>query len=172
LLQEAGYRGEPLVLLGTTQLAPINVMTQVLARRLQDAGVNVDVQMTDFPTMLQRMHAQDRLIGQGGYHLFAYYAVGTSWFHPLMNVSLDMSCGTRNWAGYPCDQQGEALRQAFLAAPDEAARRAAFETFQRRAWEYLPYVPAGQFDVFSAYRSNVEGVLDAYFLAYWNIEKR
>jgi peptide/nickel transport system substrate-binding protein len=172
LLQEAGYRGEPLVLLGTTQLAPINVMTQVLARRLQDAGVNVDVQMTDFPTMLQRMHAQDRPIGQGGYHLFAYYAVGTSWFHPLMNVSLDMSCGTRNWAGYPCDQQGEALRQAFLAAPDEAARRAAFETFQRRAWEYLPYVPAGQFDVFSAYRSNVEGVLDAYFLAYWNIEKR
>ena len=38
LLQEAGYRGEPLILLGTTTLAPINTMTQVLARRLQDAG--------------------------------------------------------------------------------------------------------------------------------------
>jgi peptide/nickel transport system substrate-binding protein len=172
LLQEAGYRGEPLVLLGTTTLAPINAMTQVLARRLQDAGVNVDVQMTDFPTMLQRMHAQDRPIGQGGYHLFTYYAIGTSWFHPLMNLSLDMACGTRNWAGYPCDQQGEALRQAFFSAPDDAARRAAFETFQRRAWEFIPYVPAGQFDVFSAYRPNVSGILDAYFIAYWNIEKR
>lgn len=172
LLQEAGYRGEPVVLLGTTQLAPINAMTQVLARRLQDAGVNVDVQMTDFPTMLQRMHAQDRPIGQGGYHLFAYYAVGTSWFHPLMNLSLDLSCGTRNWAGYPCDQQGEALRQAFFAAPDDAARRAAFEAFQRRAWEYIPYVPAGQFDVFSAYRPNISGILDTAFIAYWNIEKR
>jgi peptide/nickel transport system substrate-binding protein len=172
LLQEAGYRGEPLILLGTTTLAPINTMTQVLARRLQDAGVTVDVQMTDFPTMLQRMHAQDRPIGQGGYHLFAYYATGSSWFHPLMNLSLDLSCGTRNWAGYPCDQQGEALRQAFFAAPDDAARRAAFEAFQRRAWEYIPYVPAGQFDVFSAYRPNVSGFVDSAFIAYWNVEKR
>lgn len=172
LLAEAGYRGEPLVLLGTTQLAPINAMTQVLARRLQDAGVTVEVQMTDFPTMLQRMHAQDRPIGQGGYHLFAYYAVGTSWFHPLMNLSLDLSCGTRNWAGYPCDPQGEALRQAFFAAPDDAARRAAFEALQRRAWEFIPYVPAGQFDVFSAYRPNISGILDTAFIAYWNIEKR
>ncbi|WP_170985032.1 ABC transporter substrate-binding protein [Roseomonas sp. AR75] len=172
LLQEAGYRGEPLILLGTTTLAPISTMTQVLARRLQDAGVNVDVQMTDFPTMLQRMHAQDRPIGQGGYHLFTYYAIGTSWFHPLMNLSLDLRCGERNWAGYPCDQQGESLRQAFFAAPDDAARRTAFEAFQRRAWEYIPYIPAGQFDVFSAYRPNVSGILDSAFIAYWNIEKK
>jgi len=171
LLQEAGYRGEPLVLLGTTTLAPISAMTQVLARRLQEAGVNVDVQMTDFPVMLQRMHAQDRPIGQGGYNLFAYYAIGTSWFHPLMNLSLDLRCGERNWAGYPCDQQGEALRQAFFAAPDSAARRTAFEAFQRRAWEYIPYIPAGQFDVFSAYRRNVDGILDGAFIAYWNIQK-
>lgn len=172
LLAEAGYRGETLVLLGTTQLAPINAMTLVLARRLQEAGVNVDVQMTDFPTMLQRMHAENRPIGQGGYHLFPYYALGTSWFHPLMNLSLYLACGQRTWAGYPCDEQGEGLRQAFLAAPDEAARRAGFEAFQRRAWEFIPYVPAGQFDVFSAWRPGITNILDAYFIAYWNIEKR
>ncbi len=172
LLREAGYNGEPLVLLGTTTLPAINAMTQVLARRLQDAGVTVDVQMTDFPTMLQRMHAENRPIGQGGYHLFTYYAVGTSWFHPLMNLSLDLTCGQRTWAGYPCDQQGEQLRQAFFAAPNDAARRAAFEAFQRRAWEYIPYIPAGQFDVFSAYRPNITGILDTAFIAYWNIEKR
>jgi len=172
LLREAGYNGEPMILLGTTTLPAINAMTQVLARRLQDAGVNVDVQMTDFPTMLQRMHAENRPIGQGGYHLFTYYAVGTSWFHPLMNLSLDLRCGERSWAGYPCDQQGEQLRQAFFAAPNADARRAAFEAFQRRAWDFIPYIPAGQFDVFSAYRPNVTGILDAAFIAYWNIEKR
>ena len=69
----------------------------------------------------------------------------SSWFHPLMNLSLDVSCGTRNWAGYPCDEQGDALRQAFFAAPDDASRRAGFEAFQRRMWEYIPYVPAGTF---------------------------
>ncbi|UFN47562.1 ABC transporter substrate-binding protein [Roseomonas sp. OT10] len=172
LLAEAGYRGETIVLLGTPTLAPINAMTQVLARRLEDIGVKVDVQLTDFPTMLQRINAKDRAPQAGGYNLFAYYAVGSSWFHPLMNVPLDLSCGGRNWPGFPCDEQGEALRQRFLAAGDDASRRTAFEAFQKRLWEFIPYVPAGQFDVVHAWRDNVRGVLDSYFLAYWNIEKR
>lgn len=172
LLAEAGYKGEPIVLLGTPQLAPINAMTQVVGQRLKEAGVNVDVQMTDFPGMLQRINAQNKPLSSGGYNLFAYYAIGSSWFHPLMNVSLDMSCTGRNWPGFPCDDQGEALRQAFLEAPDDGARRAAFEKLQARAWQFLPYIPAGQFDVVNAYRSNISGVLNSYVLAYWNIEKR
>ena len=41
-----------------------------------------------------------------------------------------------------------------------------------RAWQFLPYIPAGQFDVVNAYRPNISGVLNSYVLAYWNIEKR
>ncbi|MBN9063736.1 MAG: hypothetical protein BGP06_18735 [Rhizobiales bacterium 65-9] len=172
LLAEAGYKGETLILIGTPQLAPINAMTQILARRLQEAGVKVDVQMTDFPGMLQRINQRNLPIGSGGYNLFAYYAVGTSWFHPLTNVSLDLNCEGKSWPGFPCDPEGEKLRQAFLAAPDEAARKTAFEAFQKRMWDFIPYVPAGQFDVVNAYRPNISGVLDSYFLAYWNIEKK
>jgi peptide/nickel transport system substrate-binding protein len=171
LFVEAGYHGEPIVLLSTPQLAPINAITQVLASRLQQAGLNVDVQMTDFTSMLQRINAQNKPIANGGYHLFAYYAIGSSWFHPLMNVALDESCDGRNWPGFACDPAGEELRQEFLAAPDEPARKAAFEALQQRAWQFLPYIPAGQFDVANAYRSNVDGVLDSSFLAYWNIAK-
>ncbi|MEA2771605.1 MAG: peptide/nickel transport system substrate-binding protein [Acetobacteraceae bacterium] len=171
LFIEAGYKGEPIVLLGTPQLAPINAMTQVLASRLQEAGLNVDVQMTDFTSLLQRVNMQNKPIGGGGYHLFAYYATGISWFHPLLNMALESSCEGRNWPGFPCDPVGEALRQKFLVAPDEAARKAAFEALEKRAWAFLPYIPAGQFDVVNAYRSNVAGVLDSSYLAYWNIEK-
>ncbi len=171
LMAEAGYNGERIVLLGTPQLGPINAMTQVLAQSLTRAGVDVDVQMTDFATMLQRINARDKPIGAGGYHLFTYYAVGSSWFHPLMNVSLDLSCKAGGWPGFPCDPKGEALRQAFLAAPDEASRKAAFDVLQDELWTFLPYIPAGQFDVANAYRGNVGGVLDSYFLAYWNITK-
>ena len=39
-------------------------------------------------------------------------------------------------------------------------------------WEFLPYIPTGQFDVTSAHRRNIQGMLDAPFIAYWNIEKR
>lgn len=169
LFAEAGYKGEPIVLLGTPQLAPINAMTQVLASRLQDAGLKVDVQMTDFASLLQRVNLQNKPIGSGGYNLFAYYATGSSWFHPLMNMALDQSCEGRNWPGFPCDPDGEALRQQFLVARDEPARKAAFEALEKRAWQFLPYIPAGQFDVLNAYRGNVTGVLDSYYLAYWNI---
>ncbi len=170
LLAEAGYRGEKLVLLGTPQLPPISAMTQVAAQRLKEAGVDVDVQMTDFPTMFQRVNARGKPLDAGGYNLFTYYAVGSSWFHPLMNVSADLSCSP-GWAGFPCDLEGEALRQNFLGAQDEATRKAAFDLFQKHLWEFIPYVPAGQFDVSSAYRPNITGVLDAYFIAYWNVEK-
>ncbi len=174
LLAEAGYHGETLVLLGTPTLAPINAMTQVLAKRLQEAGVTVDVQMTDFATMLQRINQRERPDqprDRSTYDLFTYYAVGSAWFHPLMNVPLDLSCAGRNWAGFPCDPEGESLRQAFLSAP-AAEQSARFEQFQRYLWTFLPYIPAGQFDVVNSYSPKISGVLDAYFLPYWNIQKR
>ncbi|WP_350294792.1 ABC transporter substrate-binding protein [Limnohabitans sp. Rim8] len=172
LLAQAGYKGETLIILGTPQLAPINTMTQILARRLEDAGVKVEIQMTDFPGMLQRINQRNKAVGDGGYHLFAYYAIGASWFHPLTNVSVDLNCEGRSWPGFPCDPAGESLRQKFLAAPTDLARKTAFDEFHKRLWAFLPYVPAGQFDVSNAYRSNVQGVTDDLFLNYWNIEKR
>jgi peptide/nickel transport system substrate-binding protein len=172
LMAEAGYRGETLVLVATPQLPVIGQMAQVAEQRLRAIGVNVDVQMMDFAAMFPRIQTADKPIGQGGYHLFTYYATGGSWYHPLTNLSLDVSCPAARWAGFPCDLEGERLRQAFLAAPDDAARKTAYEAFHRRMWEFLPYIPTGQFDVTSAFRRNVQGLLSVYTIAYWNIEKR
>lgn len=172
LMREAGYNGEKLVMVATPQLPAIGQLAQVAEQRLRQIGVNVDVEMMDFAAMFPRIQTPNKPIGQGGYHLFPYYAAGVFWFHPLTNLSLDVSCPASSWAGFPCDAQGEALRQAFFAAPDDPARRTAYDAFHRRMWEFLPYVPTGQFDVASAFRRNVHGVLNAYFIAYWNIEKR
>jgi peptide/nickel transport system substrate-binding protein len=172
LLAAAGYKGERIVLLGTPQLPAINAMTLVAEQRLKQAGMNVDTQMADFAVMFQRMQTANKPLEQGGYNLFAYHAVGSSFFHPLMNLPIDLSCSGKNWAGFPCDPEGEALRQAFLRAPDDDARKAAFERLQTRLWQYLPYIPLGQFDVATGWRKGVTGVLDAYTVAYWNIEKQ
>jgi peptide/nickel transport system substrate-binding protein len=172
LLAAAGYKGERIVLLGTPQLPAINAMTLVAEQRLKQAGMNVDTQMTDFAVMFQRMQTANKPLDQGGYNLFAYHAVGASFFHPLMNLPIDLSCTGKNWAGFPCDPEGEALRQAFLQAPDDAARKVAFERLQTRLFQYLPYIPLGQFDVATGWRKEVTGVLDAYTVAYWNIEKQ
>jgi peptide/nickel transport system substrate-binding protein len=172
LMREAGYNGEKLVMVATPQLPVIGQMAQVLEQRLKQIGVNVDIEMMDFAAMFPRIQTANKPIGQGGYHLFPYYAAGVFWFHPLTNLSLDVSCPASTWAGFPCDAEGERLRQAFLAAPPGPAQQAAFEAFHQRMWAFIPYVPTGQFDVTSAFRRNVQGVLNSYFIAYWNIEKR
>ena len=51
LLADSGYKGEPVIVVGTPQLPIINVMSQLLAQRLRDAGMNVDLQMGDWTTV-------------------------------------------------------------------------------------------------------------------------
>jgi peptide/nickel transport system substrate-binding protein len=170
LLAEAGYHGEPVVVVTSPQMTAINAMAEVAAQRLREAGVNVDLQAQDWTVMFKRIITPNQT-GSAAWNLFASTAGGGSWWNPLTNIGLDTSCGAHNFAGFPCDQQGEALRQAVLAAPDQASRKAAFEAFQRRMWEFIPYIPVGQFDAMNAWRPNVTGVLDSYLVAYWNIEK-
>jgi peptide/nickel transport system substrate-binding protein len=170
LLKEAGYKGEKVIVLGTPQLPIINVMSQLLAQRLRDAGMNVDLQMGDWTSVFQQLTTR----GKGGWNVTATYSLGGTAFNPLTNSVLDTSCGPNSSSrmGFPCDQEGETLRQAVLAAPDEAARKAAFETFQRHMWQFIPFVPAGQFDQQNAYGKNIDGVLSGYVISYWNIERK
>jgi peptide/nickel transport system substrate-binding protein len=173
LLAEAGYKGEPVVVVGTPQLPIINVMSQLLAQRLRDAGVNVDLQMGDWASIFTRMNTLHLTAGHGAWNVAATYSLGGTSFNPLTNTMLNTSCGptATSRMGWPCDAEGDVLRKAVLAAPDDAARKAAFETFQKRMWQFIPFVPAGQFDQQNAYGKNISGVLGGYVISYWNIEK-
>jgi peptide/nickel transport system substrate-binding protein len=126
--------------------------------------------MGDWTSVFQRLTTR----GKGGWNVTATYSLGGTAFNPLTNSVLDTSCGSNSSSrmGFPCDPEGENLRRAVLAAPDGAARKVAFETFQKHMWQFIPYVPAGQFDQQNAYGKNIGGVLGGYVISYWNIEKR
>ncbi len=173
LLAESGYKGEPIVVVGTPQLPVINIVSQIMAQRLRDIGANVDLQMGDWADVFKRVNTPRQPTDRTGWNLVGTYSLGGTWFNPLTNVALDSTCGAgaTSSMGRPCDLEGEALRQAVLAAPDAEARKAAFETFQKHAWQFIPYVPGGQFDINNAYRANISGVLDGYVISYWNISK-
>jgi peptide/nickel transport system substrate-binding protein len=173
LLAEAGYKGERIVVVGTPQLPIVNAIAQVMAQRLRDIGVDVDLQMGDWASAYTRMTTPHQTSGPGAWNLVGIYSLGGTWFNPLTNVLLDTSCGPKSTAsmGMPCDPDGEALRQAWMAARGLDAQKAAFETFQRHAWNFIPYIPLGVFDINNAYRKNVSGVLDGYVINYWNMDK-
>ncbi|MEO9188424.1 MAG: ABC transporter substrate-binding protein [Acetobacteraceae bacterium] len=175
LLAEAGYRGEPIVIASSPQLPIIEALAQVAAQTLRDAGMKVDLQEGDWAVVFKRVSTPNAT-GANVWNIFCSYSLGGTLFSPLTNTLLDLSCPATgalptNFAGFPCDPAGEALRQKVFAAPDDATRQAAFEQFQTAMWTFIPYIPAGTFDVDNAYRKNISGVLDSYLIAYWNVEK-
>ena len=56
LLAESGYKGEPIVIVGTPQLPIINEVSQIMAQNLRDVGANVDLQMGDWATVFTRVN--------------------------------------------------------------------------------------------------------------------
>lgn len=169
LMAEGGYAGEPVVLLGTKELAPIGGMSEVLNQRLRAAGFNVDFKMQAWGTLISTINKYPP--DPGGWSIFATYSTGAVMHHPLSNIFADTNCDGRSVAGWPCDREGMALKNAYLGAADPGARTAALEALHRRLWEVVVYVPAGQFDAPFAWRRNVQGVGAMALPVFWNMRK-
>jgi peptide/nickel transport system substrate-binding protein len=172
LLQEAGYKGEPVVLLGTTEIAIINAEMQMAAEAMRSIGINVQTQVNDWGTVLTRQADKSKPgPGSSGWNVVVTYFAGVTNFHPLTNIATNMSCDASNWAGWPCDAEAEKLRDALARAPTPEAQKAALEAFHKRLWQVVPLVLAGQFEQPSVYRKNLSGLLKASSPVFWNVVK-
>ncbi|HET7881726.1 MAG TPA: ABC transporter substrate-binding protein, partial [Acetobacteraceae bacterium] len=169
LLSEAGYHGEKLVFPSTHEIPWIGHMAEVVADEMQQAGMNVDIIWADWGTTAGRQ-ANQGPPSSGGWNLFVTGASGPTMHHPLTNLGTNMSCDRKNFAGWPCDQHAEDLRQAFLDASD-ADRPAALDKLHRYLAEVQPYRVLGQYDQPVALRTNVTGLLASPVIVYWNIDK-
>nr|WP_314071417.1 ABC transporter substrate-binding protein [uncultured Roseococcus sp.] len=171
LLRESGYNGERMVFITSTDIPPIGRMAEVVASNLRQIGMNVDLQVNDWGTVITRQPRRDPP-SQGGWNLFVTNASGATMQHPLTNIGTDMSCEGRNWSGWPCDEEAERLRAAFLDAPEGAERTRLAEALQQRLAKVQPYRVLGQVDVPYARRANVQGMLAAPVMVFWNIRKQ
>jgi peptide/nickel transport system substrate-binding protein len=170
LLAEAGYKGQKIVLINTGEVPSIGALGDVTADNLKRIGVNVELAMSDWGTMVARRAKKDPP-DQGGWNLFHTTVGGTAMFSPLTNFAINSGCAGDNWFGWPCDAKTEELRSVYIRAADEAPSRAALEALHRHLWEALPDIPVGQYIQPWAWRSNVTGVLRANLIVFWNIDK-
>jgi peptide/nickel transport system substrate-binding protein len=170
LLAEAGYHGEKLYFPSTHEIAWIGQMAEVVADEMKQAGMNVEIIWADWGTTAGRQMNQGQPSAAGGWNMFVTGASGPTMHHPLTNLGTNMACDRKNFAGWPCDEQAEALRAAFLDA-DDAARPAALEKLHRYLAQVQPYRVLGQYDQPVALRSNVTGLLSSPIIVYWNIDK-
>jgi peptide/nickel transport system substrate-binding protein len=157
-------------MLTTQEIPSIAALGDVTADTLRKIGVNVDIAVSDWGTMVAR-RAKKEPPAQGGWNLFHTTVGGTAMSMPFANFTINSSCDGKNWFGWPCDPKTEELRTAYIRAADEGADQAALEALHRRLWQALPDIPVGQYSQPFAWRSNVTGVLRGPLLVFWNIDK-
>ncbi|MBI1779563.1 MAG: ABC transporter substrate-binding protein [Proteobacteria bacterium] len=169
LFEEAGYKGEPVVVLYPTD-HPSGPAALVTAENLRKIGVNVRLEAMDWATLTTR-RASKNPVSSGGWSIFHTRTDGVSAASPLANNPVGAGC-EKAWFGWPCDSEAERLRLAWPFEADEKKRRDIVERLQLRLIEIGSYVVVGQYTMPTAYRSNVVGLIASPALVLWNIEKR
>jgi peptide/nickel transport system substrate-binding protein len=171
LMQQAGYKGEPIVLMDPTDIPLLHGATLVTAQMLRKIGVNVQVQAMDWSTLTSR-RAEKKPPAEGGWHLFHTWATGADVSSPINNIGVSGGCEAKAWFGWPCDERLETLRDAWARTADPARQKEIAIELQRLAYDVVPYVNYGQWFLPTAYRKNLQGVIVSPVALFWNIAKQ
>jgi len=167
-LAAAGYNGEKIVVMGATDIASVKAEADVGSDMLTRAGLNVDYQVMDWGTLVQRRAKKDPP-DKGGWNVFFTGWGGLDMFNPAGHLSLRGN-GADSWFGWPTAPKIEALRSAWFSAPDFAAQQAICRKIQEQVFVDVPYIPLGQYFQPVAYRRSVSGVKDG-FPIFWGLTK-
>jgi len=92
--------------------------------------------------------------------------------NPVANVMLNGKGKNGGWFGWPEDPQMEELRDKFVRATDPEVQKKLAVEIQKRNFEQVTYIPVGQYEAPSVWRTSLKGVLDGPATPiFWNIEK-
>ncbi len=169
LLAEAGYKGERVVLLHSTDSAMINPISLVLIDQIKRAGFNLDVVSSDYSSLAQRRLKKEP-IEQGGWNLMPVVWSGYDMINPLSHYATSYSCGG-TYPGWNCDPGMPELVARFQTEADPAKRRELAREMQLRVLDQAPQMFLGQFAPPTAYRADLKGVLTNGVHTFWNITR-
>jgi peptide/nickel transport system substrate-binding protein len=168
-LKAAGYAGERTVVLDPSDYPQIHALTLVTTDVLQKMGFNVDLVSTDWGTVTQRRASQEP-VERGGWSVFHSTWSGADVVNPAIHQNLRAN-GNGAWFGWPTDPVIETMRNDWIDAASESARKSLADKIQVEAMQSVPFIPLGYYWQPSAWRKNVTGVFPCQVTAFWNIGK-
>ena len=168
-LRASGYNGERVVLISPSDYPQINALSLVTADIMQRMGMNVDLIATDWGSLVQRRTSREP-VERGGWSIIHTTSSGQSLALPVFHLFLRAN-GSNAWFGWPDDPEIERLRGAWVASGDASERLTIAQALNRRAMEFMHYVPLGFYWQPSAWRRNVTGVFRAPATVFWNMGK-
>ncbi len=170
LLKEAGYKGQPVVLLHATDSPSLAKLPPLVAQLLRQGGFTVDMKSMDWGSVVAR-RAKKEPAEQGGWNAFVTYWGSEDALNPINYPPLSAN-GEAGWFGWASDERLEQLRTGFARATDATQRKQLAENIQVRAYEIGAFAPMGELLRPLAFRKGVvQGVLVGATNVYWNISK-
>src|ERR1700736_2651917 len=122
LLPESGYDGTPIVIMAPGDVVTLKAQPIVVAQQLRDAGFKVDLQATDWQTVVTRRNSQ-KPPKEGGWNMFFNNWAGADVVNPIANFSIGGRGKNGGWFGWAEDPKMEALRDAFVRAPSPGEQK-------------------------------------------------
>ena len=167
-LREAGYQNERIILMSPSDQAVLTAQCAVAVDLMQKLGMQVDLQMMDWGTLVQR-RASKEPPAKGGWNMFITGWSGLDMTTPITNQTL-RSNGAKAWFGWPDLPQVQSLIDAWVEAPDTAAQQKIAVEIQAKAMEQVPYLPSGQYFYRTACRKDITGIIPGQFV-FWNARR-
>jgi peptide/nickel transport system substrate-binding protein len=170
LVKESGYKGEKVVIIDATDQPIVHSQSLLTLENLKKIGINAEIQAGDWGTLITRRAVKESP-EKGGWNIFHTWLVGPDMVNPAVNFPI-RGTGEKAWFGWPNDPEMEKLREAWFQAKTPEESKKATEAVQKRAFEFVPIIPTGQFILPTAFRSNITGLIIAPINLLWNVEKK
>ena len=156
LLKEAGYAGQPVRWLVTTEYEHHYKPALVAKSQLEEIGFKIDLQVSDWATVVQRRNKAE-----------LWDAFSTAFvFVPEPTVSPQVLC---DWPGWWCNPEKEALLQAMTRELDGKKRAATWEKIQNIFYADAARIRLGDYFRLDARRKDVQGYEPGPYMHFWNV---
>ena len=168
LLKEAGYAGQKVVIVTPTDnvIGPCGEVTYDLLKKL---GMNVELQETDWGTVMQRRNSR-KPVDAGGWSIIHTVWPSDGIYTPTTSAIL-RGQGDKGWFGWFANDKIEQLNTDFLNAKDQAARLTITDTIQQEAFTQVPTIPLGLFYIRSAYRADLTNMVEGQAPFFWSVQR-
>jgi peptide/nickel transport system substrate-binding protein len=166
-LKAAGYSGQKAVVINPTDFPAIHPLGLVTADLLKQIGMNVDLQETDWGTVVQRRASREP-VEKGGWSIFHTFGPATAYANPAISA-LVRGQGAAGWFGWWENAKSEQLVQDWLDAPDPARQKQLAQELARLAMSEVATIPVGQWYGKTAFRNSITGVLPGAAPYPWNV---
>jgi len=165
LLQQSGYKGEPVVFLHAQTSALLNPIGLVVSEQMRRVGFNVELLSSDYATVAQRR------LKRTGWAVAPIVNNGIDLINPIANPLVAFNCSDVS-PGWYCDPALAELLKSYATASDTRQQRDLAARIQAEMHRNVNYVIAGQFAGPPAWRASLTGVVPFSFPVFWNMQRR